>query len=119
MLTFPKLQKMSAHNTVFRWGEELEAEFESLKKTLKESVKLSPLDVKMRIFACTDAAVTCGMCYLLIQKKVETDDDKNPENGYLIISCDSTTFRRAQCQYSPLRLNSWIYSGSARRRTII
>ena len=119
MLTFPKLQKMSAHNTVFRWGEELEAEFESLKKTLKESVKLSPLDVKKRIFAYTDAAVTCGMCYLLIQKKVETDDDKNPENGYLIISCDSTTFRRAQCQYSPLRLNSWIYSGSARRRTII
>ena len=38
---------------------------------------------------------------MLLQKKEETDDDKNPENGYLIISCDSTRFRRAQCQYSP------------------
>ena len=101
MLTFPKLQKLSAHNTVFRWDEELNAEFMTLKKTLKESVKLSPLDVKKRIIAYTDAAVTCGMCYLLLQKKEETDDDKNPEKGYLIISCDSTTFRRAQCQYRP------------------
>ena len=41
------------------------------------------------------------MCYLLLQKKVETDNDKDPKNGYVIISCDSTTFRRAQCQYSP------------------
>ena len=61
MLVFPKLQKLSAHQTVFRWDEELEAEFQTLKKTLKETVKLSPLDVKKRIFAYTDAAVTCGM----------------------------------------------------------
>ena len=101
MLTFPRLQKLSAHNTSFKWDDELQSEFENLKTTLKESVKLSPLDIKKRIFAYTDAAVTCGMCYLLVQKKVESDDDKNPENGYLIISCDSTTFRRAQCQYSP------------------
>ena len=60
---------------------------DSLKKALKESVKLSLLDVNKRIFCFTDAAVTCGMCYLLLQKKVETDDDKNLKNGYVIISC--------------------------------
>ena len=101
MLTFPMLQKLSAPNTVFRWDDALQSEFESLKAALKESIKLSPLDVNKRIFAFTDAAVTCGMCYLLLQKKVETDDDLNPEHGYLIISCDSTTFCRAQCQNSP------------------
>ena len=40
------------------------------------------------------------MAYLLLQKKQESDEDKDPEHGYLIISCDSTTFCRAQCQYS-------------------
>ena len=41
------------------------------------------------------------MAYLLLQKKNEMDEDKDPKHGYLIISCDSTTFRRAQCMYSP------------------
>ena len=100
MLTFPKLQKLSAHNTPFRWDEALEEELQNLRQALKESVKLSPLDVNKRVFAMTDAAVTCGMCYLLLQKKVESDEDFNPEHGYVVISCDSTTFRRAQCQYS-------------------
>ena len=64
---------------------------------------MSPLDTSKRIFCYTDAAITCGMCYLVLQKKVETDDDKDPEQGYVIISCDSTTFPRAQCQYSPFK----------------
>ena len=88
MLTFPLLKKLSSHSTVFTWNDNLQAEFISLKKALKEFIKFSPLDTNKRIFCYTDATVTCGMCYLLLQKKVETDDD-------------STTFRRAQCQYSP------------------
>ena len=88
MLTFPLLQKMSAHSAVFTWNDTLQAELDSLKKALQESKRLSPLDVNKRIFCYTDAAVTCGMCYLLLQKKVESDDDKNPEHGYVIISFD-------------------------------
>ena len=68
---------------------------------MRETIKLSPLDLNKRIFCYTDAAVTVGMCYIIVQKKVEEDDDVDPEHGYLIISCDSTTFRKAQCQYSP------------------
>ena len=60
MLTFPLLQKLSSHS---------------------ESIKLSPLDTEKIIYCYTDAAVTCGMAYLLLQKKVETDDDKDPEHG--------------------------------------
>ena len=56
-----------------------------------------------RILCFTDAAVPCGRCYLLLQKNVETNDDKDPKNGYVIISCDSTKFRRAQCQYLPFK----------------
>ena len=80
MLIFPLLQKLSSHSTVFTCNDNLQAEFDSLKKALKESFKLSPLDTNKRIFCYTDAAVTCGMCYLLLQKKVETDDDKDPQH---------------------------------------
>ena len=101
MLTFPKMQKLSAHSTPFVWNEALEEELQNLREALKQSIKLSPLDTSKRVFAMTDAAVTVGMAYLLLQKKVESDDDFNPQHGYLVIACDSTTFRKAQCQYSP------------------
>ena len=101
MLSFPLLQSLTAHNKVFTWNEALQAEFDSLKQAMRETIKLSPLDLNKRIFCYTDAAVTVGMCYIIVQKKVEEDDDVDPEHGYLIISCDSTTFRKAQCQYSP------------------
>ena len=101
MLSFPLLQSLSAHNKVFTWNEALKAEFDSMKQAMREKIKLSPLDLSKKIFCSTDAAVTVGMAYLLVQKKREEDDDKDPKHGYLIVSCDSTTFRRAQCQYSP------------------
>ena len=41
------------------------------------------------------------MAYLLLQKKNENDEDKDPKHCYLIVSCDSTPYRRAQCMYSP------------------
>ena len=44
----------------------------------------------------TDAAPTVGMVYLLLQRKGEGNKSK----GYHIVSCDSTTFRKALCQYS-------------------
>ena len=48
---------------------------------LQESIKLSPLDVNKRIFCYTDAAVTVGMCYLLLQKTVVSDNDLEPKHG--------------------------------------
>ena len=66
MLTFPLLQKLSSYSSVFTWNDNLQAEFDSLKKALKESIKLSPLDTNKRIFCYTDTAVTSGMCYLLL-----------------------------------------------------
>ena len=67
MLTFPLLQKLSAHNTAFTWNESLQEEFDNLKQAMKESIKLSPLDVNKKIYCFTDAAVLCGKAYLLLQ----------------------------------------------------
>ena len=70
MLTFPMLQKLSAHNAVFTWNDTLQAELDSLNKTMKESIKLSLLDVNKRIFCYTDTDVTVGMRYFLLQIKL-------------------------------------------------
>ena len=86
MLTFPLLQKLSSHSAVFTWNESFQSEFDNLKVAMRESIKLTPLDTSKKIFCYTDAAVTCGMAYLLLQKKQESDEDKDPEHGYLIIS---------------------------------
>ena len=85
MMTPPMLKKLSSHNTVFIWSDTLQAELDSLKKAMKESIKLSPLDVNKRIFCYTDAALTVGMCNLLLQKVVESDIDLVPNHSYLII----------------------------------
>ena len=95
MLTFQMLQKMSSHSPVFTWNDSLETEF--------ESINLSPLDTSKKIFCYTDASLTCGMAYLLFQMKQESDEDKDPVHVYVIINCDSTTFCRVQCHYSPLK----------------
>ena len=54
MLTFPLLQKLLSHSTVFTWNDTLQADFDSLQKALKEPFKLSPLDTNKRIFCYTD-----------------------------------------------------------------
>ena len=53
---------------------------------LDKSVTTTPLDTNKKIFCFTDAAVTCGMAYLLLLKKQVSDEDRDPEHGYLIIS---------------------------------
>ena len=63
MLTFPLLQKLSSHSAVFTWNDSLQADFDNLKKAMKEFIKLSPLDINKRIFCYTDTAVTlCAIC---------------------------------------------------------
>lgn len=97
MLTFPGIQKLCAHNTPFLWNSDLEKELGKMKAAILEHVKLSPLDVTKDVHLWTDAAPTVGMSYLLLQEKVVGDESQ----GYNIITCDSTTFKRGRSSYSP------------------
>ena len=80
------IQRLSAHNDVFTWSEDLEREFQAMKKAIQEAVKLSPIDTKKRLYAFVDSALTVGTAYILAQRKDET-------NGYNIVSVDGTTFK--------------------------
>ena len=50
MLDFPLLQSLSAHNKVFTWNEALQSEFDKMKQAMRETIKLSPLDLSKKIF---------------------------------------------------------------------
>ena len=97
MLTFPGIQKLCSHQTPFLWNSDLEKELGEMKKVILEHVKLSPLDVSKDVQLWTDAAPTVGMSYLLLQEKVVGDESQ----GFNIITCDSTTFKRGRSTYSP------------------
>ena len=51
----------------------------------------------MRLYALVDSSVAVGTAYILAWRKDKKDDTK----GYNIVSVHSTTFKRAQVQYSP------------------
>ena len=67
-----------------------------MKKAIQEAVNLSPIDTKKKLYAFVNSAVTVGTAYILAQKNNEKDETK----CYDILSVDSTTFKRAQVQYS-------------------
>ena len=62
-----------------------------------ENVKLFPLDVEKGIVTYTDGAPTVEMVYIFGQFK----DPDNEELWVNIVTCDSTTFKRRKCSYSP------------------
>ena len=82
---------------VFTRSEDLEKEFQAMKNAIQEAVKMSPIEKKKKLYAFVDSPLTVGTAYILAQRK----DEKDQTNGYNIVSVDSTTFKRAQVQYSP------------------
>ena len=69
MMTFTAIQKMTAHRVPLAWTPELQEKLEKMKEALKQAVKLSQLDISKKLYACTNATVTKGMCYILVQRK--------------------------------------------------
>ena len=71
-------------------------------------MKLSPIDTKKKLYAFVVSAVTVGTAYILAQRKDEKDETK----GYNNLSVDSTTFKRAQVQYSSFEAKALKLFGS-------
>ena len=71
-----------------------------MKAALKQVVKLSPpLYVTRKLYAYTDASVTQGVSYILLQRK----DENDPSGGYKIMSCDNTTCKKGRVSYWPFQ----------------
>ena len=48
-LIYPNIQRLSTHNVVFTWSEDLEKEFQAMKNTTQEAVRLAPIDTKKKL----------------------------------------------------------------------
>ena len=60
-LIYPNIQRLSAHNVVFTWSQDLQREFQAMKKAIQEAVKLSPIDTKKKLYAFDDSAMIAMM----------------------------------------------------------
>ena len=72
-------------NKAFEWTEEMEAEFQFLKKTMKQSLKLSPYNPEQKLRLIIYGSRTVGTGFILIQY-INDDDVKD---GIKIINAGS------------------------------
>ena len=63
----PGLILLTGNSTPFFWNDDLQKELDGMKATLKEHVKLMPLDTSNDLLVWSDAAPSDGMCYVLAQ----------------------------------------------------
>ena len=100
--------RRASNNVPFQWNPELQKELGLMKK-------LSPLDANKKLYTFRKAAVTKGVCYILLQRRV--DDD--PSKGYLIIPCDSTRFKKGCVGYATFEAKTAAIVFSVTRKSFI
>ena len=86
-IKYPGMQKLCAANVRFLWTGDLDKELEDLKESLRNNVKISPVNTEKNLILIIDSAPTVGTSYLLLQLK---GDD--PSEGFNFISMDSSNF---------------------------
>ena len=67
-------------NKSFEWTEEMENEFQFLKKTMKLSLKLSPYNPEQKLRLIIDGSRTIGTGFILIQ--YINDDNVKDQHNY-------------------------------------
>ena len=82
-----QLRKLSSIHARFIWTPDHDEELTQIKATIKNCVKLSPLDIEKPIHLHLDAAQTVGMSYILCQPRSDKEED-----GKTIVTCNSTKF---------------------------
>merc|ERR1711888_50049 len=68
-IKYPGMQKLCAANVRFLWTGDLDKELEDLKESLRNNVKISPVNTKKNLILIIDSAPTVGTSYLLHQLK--------------------------------------------------
>ena len=49
-MIYPNIRRLTANDVVFTWSANLEKEFQDMKKAIQEAVKLSPIDIKKKLY---------------------------------------------------------------------
>ena len=99
----PGIRKLTGHNSVFSWNEDLDREFQLMKSYVKKNVPLSPFNLEKPIHLHTDASMS-GMGYILSQPwdkeaMASTDHYRTQRN---IVTLGSCGLYPTQARYSTI-----------------
>ena len=85
-VAYPLICKATAGPVQLKWSEALEGEFQSVRKLIKNNLKLSPYDPSRFLNLVIDGSAIHGMGYVLFQWIAED----NPAAGATIVSANSS-----------------------------
>ena len=97
-LEIPLIRKETASKGKFIWNEEMDKEYETVRKTLLSQVRLTPYDPNKSLRLVIDASCTEGCGYVLFQFL----DEMNPGEGASIVSANCTRFKESQLRFSSI-----------------
>ena len=97
-IKYPMLRELTKESVRFHWTAMHQEELENLKRALKERIKVSPVDITKELILIIDSASRCGTAYFLVQPRTTME---KPEDGFNIISCDSSLFVRSKLDLNP------------------
>ena len=95
----PLIRKATASKGHFIWINEMQREYESIRKTMLEQIQLTPFDPNKSLRLVIDAASTEGAGFVLFQFV----DEIIPVSGAVILNANCTRFKESQLRFSPHR----------------
>ena len=95
-LEIPLIRKETASKGKFMWNDEMDKEYETVRKTLLSQIRLTPYDPNKSLRLVIDASCTEGCGYVLFQFL----DEMNPGEGSSIVSANCTRFKESQLRFS-------------------
>ena len=95
-LEIPLIRKETASKGKFMWNDEMDKEYEKVRKTLLSQIRLTPYDPNKSLRLVIDTSCTEGCGYVLFQFL----DEMNPGEGASIVSANCTRFKESQLRFS-------------------
>ena len=89
-LEIPLIRKAMASKGKFFWNNEMDQEYNVVRKSMLEQVQLTPLVPNKTLRLVIVGASTVGNDFVLFQ----WDDEINPGGGAVIVNANSTRFKR-------------------------
>ena len=95
-LEIPLIRKATASKGRFIWSDEMQKEYESVRETMLEQIRLTPFDPNKSLRLVIDAASTEGAGFALFQFV----DEMDPSRGAVIVNANCTRFKESQLHFS-------------------
>ena len=94
----PLLRRATAGTGKFTWTQDLEQEYQNVKKVVCEQIRLSPYDKTKTLQLVIDGASSQGVRFILFQ----WIDELDPSKGAAIINANASMLKDNQLSYSPI-----------------